>query len=175
VTLPEGAHTTCPACHGWLFAKLLKCTDCGLEGTTRSAGNEFADLGPHDQHLLRIFVLCKGRIRDMEASLGISYPTVKSRLAALRDRLGSRRKMRGALPTEPPSEPATARQILDQLAADIRGGAADDPRAAASHAERVTVGKRSARCAIAMGRSLLRETVATPRACATRQNAARRR
>ena len=114
--MPDGGHTACPACQGRLFPKLLKCSDCGLEVTTRYSGNEFADLGAEDLHLLRIFVLCEGRIRDMEASLGISYPTVKSRLAALRDRLGlASEQAKGAPPTTS-SEPTTARQILDQLA-----------------------------------------------------------
>lgn len=114
--MPEEAHTACPACQGRLFPKLLKCADCGLEVTTRYAGNEFADLGADDLHLLRIFVLCEGRIRDMEASLGVSYPTVKSRLAALRDRLGLASENAKSAPVEARAEPATARQILDQLA-----------------------------------------------------------
>lgn len=32
--------------------------------------------------------MTEGRIRDMESALGVSYPTVKSRLAALKARLG---------------------------------------------------------------------------------------
>jgi hypothetical protein len=71
-----------------LYPKVLHCADCGLDVTTRYAGNEFADLDADDLHLLRIFVVCEGRIRDMESALGVSYPTVKSRLAALRGRLG---------------------------------------------------------------------------------------
>jgi hypothetical protein len=71
-----------------LYPRLLKCTDCGLEVTTRYASNEFADLEPDQLHLLRIFVLCEGHIRDMEAALGVSYPTVKARLQALKGRLG---------------------------------------------------------------------------------------
>ena len=86
--MPDEAHTACPACQGRLFPKLLKCADCGLEVTTRYASNEFADLEPDQLHLLRIFVLCEGHIRDMEAALGVSYPTVKARLQALRARLG---------------------------------------------------------------------------------------
>ena len=80
--------TPCPACAGRLYPKLLKCIDCGLEVTTRYAHNEFAELEPELLHLLRIFVLCEGRIRDMEAALGVSYPTVKARLATLREKLG---------------------------------------------------------------------------------------
>ena len=114
--MPDEVQASCPACQGRLFPKLLQCADCGLEVTTRYAGNEFADLGADDLHLLRIFVLSEGRIRDMEVSLGVSYPTVKSRLAALRARLGlASAEPRGA-PVEAKSEPATARDILDRLA-----------------------------------------------------------
>ena len=86
--LPDVEPTPCPACKGRLYPRLLKCEDCGLEVTTRYASNEFADLEPDQLHLLRIFVLCEGHIRDMEAALGVSYPTVKARLQALRARLG---------------------------------------------------------------------------------------
>jgi len=86
--LPEIEPTPCPACKGRLYPRLLRCADCGLEVTTRYATNEFADLEPDQLHLLRIFVLCEGHIRDMEAALGVSYPTVKARLQVLRARLG---------------------------------------------------------------------------------------
>jgi hypothetical protein len=125
--LPEAAHTECPACRGRLYPKVLRCADCGLEVTTRYAGNEFAELDADDLHLLRIFVVCEGHIRDMEAALGVSYPTVKSRLAALRARLGlatdaakgsteaasasTRSETTAAL-----AEPASARDVLDRLA-----------------------------------------------------------
>jgi hypothetical protein len=80
--------------------------------STRYRGNEFAELDSEDLHLLRIFVACEGRIRDMEAALGVSYPTVKARLAALRTRLGLPAEARD----KPQREPATAAEILDQLA-----------------------------------------------------------
>ncbi|HET6474306.1 MAG TPA: DUF2089 family protein [Pseudomonadales bacterium] len=128
-THADAGHTECPACHGRLYPKVLHCADCGLDVTTRYAGNEFADLDAEDLHLLRIFVVCEGRIRDMESALGVSYPTVKSRLAALRGRLGlgadadaamkgtASRESSAANSQPAASEPATAREILDQLAA----------------------------------------------------------
>lgn len=88
----------CPACHGPLVPRRLACTACdlSLEGpfspahlTTSSASNEFASLPDEDLHLLRIFVHCEGSIRQMESALGLSYPTIKSRLARLRERLKS--------------------------------------------------------------------------------------
>ena len=114
--MPDEAHTPCPACQGRLYPKLLRCADCGIEVTTRYATNEFSDLEAEDLHLLRIFVLCEGRIRDMESALGVSYPTVKARLAALRTRLGlasdaSKNKREAAR-----AEPVSARDILDRLA-----------------------------------------------------------
>ena len=113
--MPDEVHTPCPACQGRLYPKLLRCADCGIEVTTRYATNEFSDLDAEDLHLLRIFVLCEGRIRDMESALGVSYPTVKSRLAALRARLGLAPDAKGR-PEEARPEPASARDILDRLA-----------------------------------------------------------
>ncbi len=114
--MPDEVHTPCPACQGRLYPKLLRCADCGIEVTTRYAGNEFADLEPEDLHLLRIFVVCEGRIRDMEAALGVSYPTVKSRITALRTRLGLASDEAKSKPGDASPEPATARDILDRLA-----------------------------------------------------------
>ena len=129
--MPDVTHTECPACRGRLYPKVLHCADCGLDVTTRYAGNEFADLDADDLHLLRIFVVCEGRIRDMETALGVSYPTVKSRLAALRGRLGlaadtakvAAADAAASVTSVPPvvapattAEVATAREILDQLA-----------------------------------------------------------
>lgn len=113
--MPE-VHTPCPACQGRLYPKLLRCADCGIEVTTRYATNEFSDLEPEDLHLLRIFVVCEGSIRDMESALGVSYPTVKSRIAALRTRLGLADGTKNKPTDDAVSEPATARDILDQLA-----------------------------------------------------------
>ena len=114
--MPDEVHTPCPACQGRLYPKLLRCADCGIEVTTRYSTNEFSDLEPEDLHLLRIFVVCEGRIRDMEAALGVSYPTVKSRITALRTRLGLASDEAKSRPREAKPEPATARDILDQLA-----------------------------------------------------------
>jgi hypothetical protein len=48
------------------------------------ADNEFAGLPEEDLHFLRIFVQCEGRIREMESAMGVSYPTIKARMAQLK-------------------------------------------------------------------------------------------
>ena len=78
----------CPACAGRLYPRELACVDCGLQMRTSYKINEFLDLDDDSLHLVRVFIACEGRIRDMERALGVSYPTVKSRLKALRERLG---------------------------------------------------------------------------------------
>lgn len=104
----DGALSVCPACDGRLVPRELVCKDCGLLVQTRFQGNEFVGLDENNLHLLRIFVACEGRIRGMERALGVSYPTVKSRLAALRNMLGV-----GGAATETPHAPPTSRRASD--------------------------------------------------------------
>lgn len=84
----------CPACGGVMEPVVLACTGCELRLEGRFVGNEFARLKEEDLHFLRIFVHCEGRIRDMESALGVSYPTIKARLAglkaALREKSGAK-------------------------------------------------------------------------------------
>ncbi len=76
----------CPACAQPMHPKVLECA-CGVRVEGAISVNEFTLLTPEQLHLLRIFVKCEGRIRDMEAALGISYPTVKARIKELKDAL----------------------------------------------------------------------------------------
>lgn len=99
--MPEQSlNLPCPACRQSMSPRVLECTPCGLRVEGNFQGNEFAQLDDDYLQLLRVFVLCEGRIRDMEKALGISYPTVKARLVALRTRLG--------LPDERPGTVASA-------------------------------------------------------------------
>ena len=76
----------CPACAQPMHPKVLECA-CGVRVEAPISVNEFTLLSPEQLHLLRIFVKCEGRIRDMEAALGISYPTVKTRIKELKGAL----------------------------------------------------------------------------------------
>jgi hypothetical protein len=118
--LPEPV--ACPACAGRLFPRELECADCGLRVQTGYRGSEFTSLGDDDLHVLRIFIACEGRIRDMEAALGVSYPTVKSRLATLRRNLGfdeaqavDKTPAPDGAPDDASASPRTIREVLDLL------------------------------------------------------------
>jgi hypothetical protein len=86
----------------------LACEACGIRVEGKFAGNEFASLSQEDLHFLRIFVHCEGRIREMESALGVSYPTIKARMARLKEALA----MKPAA-ENPPAEDATAAILRD--------------------------------------------------------------
>jgi hypothetical protein len=81
------SNLACPACQQALQPKLLVCPACDIKVEGPFQLNEFATLGPEDLHFLRIFVRSEGRIREMESALGLSYPTIRARLSALKRKL----------------------------------------------------------------------------------------
>lgn len=78
---------SCPNCKGAVHPTRLQCRPCDLSIDGDFEPSEFSSLNPEDLHFLRIFIHCEGSIREMESALGLSYPTIKSRLANLKNRL----------------------------------------------------------------------------------------
>lgn len=72
--------TQCPVCSGALAITEVRCPTC----TTTIRGNftqgRFANLNPQQWDFVETFIRCKGKIKDVEVALDISYPTVVSRL-----------------------------------------------------------------------------------------------
>ena len=124
---PIDSNLQCPSCHAELRPALLVCDTCQIrvEGPFRL--NEFANLAPDDLHFLRIFVQSEGRIRDMEAALGLSYPTIRTRLTALKDKLATRAEYApeaGEEPRAPPTTTARATTVAGARTAGRADGAA---------------------------------------------------
>ena len=110
------SHILCPACRGPMIPVKLYCDACDISVTGRFTGNEFAALGEDDLHFLRIFVLCEGRIRDMESAMGVSYPTIKARLAQLTAALGAARQaLAGTHPAAPSARELSVAAVLKDL------------------------------------------------------------
>jgi hypothetical protein len=65
----------------------LACANCQVKVEGPIATNEFASLPEEELHLLRVFVWAEGRVKDMEGPLGLSYPTIRTRLANLKEKL----------------------------------------------------------------------------------------
>jgi hypothetical protein len=109
--------STCPVCSSELAVTRLHCRSCGttLEGDF-SVGR-FGRLNRDQITLLESFLRSRGNLREMERELGISYPTVRSRVEALVRALGFGPRADSDEPDEP-TEPAPARtreEILQAL------------------------------------------------------------
>jgi hypothetical protein len=81
--------TVCPSCSQPLEVTELTCAACDLRiGGHFQRGCRFCSLDPEHRRLLDVFLSSRGVLRDMEAALGLSYPTVRSRVDALLVALG---------------------------------------------------------------------------------------
>jgi hypothetical protein len=91
----------------------LECDTCGTAVTGHYGASRFARLTPDQLTFLEAFLRARGNIRRVERELGISYPTVRSRLNAVLAALGI------AVGTEEDDEARARRrkEILDQLEA----------------------------------------------------------
>ena len=95
----------------------------------------FGRLNRDQLTLLESFLRSRGNLRDMERELGISYPTVRSRVEALVRALGFGPRSDADEPDEPAAEPATAgRSREDILQALARHELTADEAAAAIRA-----------------------------------------
>jgi hypothetical protein len=118
--MPHDVISTCPVCSSELAVTRLHCRACGttLEGDF-SVGR-FGRLSREQLALLESFLRSRGNLRDMERELGISYPTVRSRVEALVRALGFRETDGDATnpvgDTEAEPETVTRQEVLERLA-----------------------------------------------------------
>ena len=125
--MPHDVISTCPVCSGELAVTRLHCRSCGttLEGDF-SVGR-FGRLSREQLALLESFLRSRGNLRDMERELGLSYPTVRSRVEALVRSLGFGPRTDADEPAAEPGDTAEAaadaasilearQQILERLA-----------------------------------------------------------
>ena len=77
----------CGYCGDSMRISQLSCSECGL-----SHGGEFHTprlyrLAREEQQFSELFILASGSLKEMARILGVSYPTVRSRLDRLIDKL----------------------------------------------------------------------------------------
>jgi hypothetical protein len=79
---------TCPVCSGELTITRLHCRTCGTALEGEFGVGRFGRLSREQLALLESFLRARGNLKEMERELGISYPTVRSRVDALVRALG---------------------------------------------------------------------------------------
>ncbi len=72
--------TDCPVCHDDLLVTRLVCRNCGTAMEGRFAMGRLSQLTPEQLHFVEVFIRCEGKINRVQEELGLSYPTVRSRL-----------------------------------------------------------------------------------------------
>lgn len=121
--MPHDVISTCPVCSGELAVTRLHCRSCGTTLEGEFSVGRFGRLTREQLALLESFLRSRGNLRDMERELGISYPTVRSRVEALVRALGFGPRADSdeavaddAAATTADQDPAAARQaILERL------------------------------------------------------------
>jgi hypothetical protein len=117
--MPHDVISTCPVCSSELAVTRLHCRACGTTLEGEFSVGRFGRLTREQLVLLESFLRSRGNLRDMERELGISYPTVRSRVEALVRALGFGPRD-GEEPAEDQSDagdPTQQRQqILERLA-----------------------------------------------------------
>lgn len=104
----------CPVCGEKLAITKLSCPKCSttIEGDFQPC--EFCRLPREDLEFVKIFIKCRGNIKDVEKELGISYPTVRGKLDIVIKGLGYDVPSKEVL-KEKAAVTAARSEILDQL------------------------------------------------------------
>ncbi|UZW13377.1 DUF2089 domain-containing protein [Clostridium pasteurianum] len=104
----------CPVCGEKLSITKLSCPKCStsIEGDFQPC--EFCRLPEEDLDFVKVFIKCRGNIKDVEKELGISYPTVRGKLDTVIKALGFEVPAKDNLKDKDLKE-AAKMEILDQL------------------------------------------------------------
>lgn len=86
----------CPVCSADTYIESVRCPSCQTAVTNKFAINRFDKLSEVQVDFILTFIGVEGNIKEMEKALGISYPTVKSRLGEIQQLLGLKRKNQSA-------------------------------------------------------------------------------
>ena len=77
----------CPVCNNALEVAEYHCPACDITIRGQFGLGELASLTPSQHEFVKVFLCAGGNFKEVEKRLGISYPTVKNRLAEITEQL----------------------------------------------------------------------------------------
>jgi hypothetical protein len=102
--------TRCPVCGDDLHIVRLECPACGSALHGNFTLGRLARLTREQLQFVEVFIRCRGKIKDVEEELSISYPTVVARLNEVVQAMGFEVRQ------EDTDLAGRRQQILDELA-----------------------------------------------------------
>jgi len=105
----------CPVCAGDLAVTRLDCANCETRIEGRFDGGRLGRLDRDQLAFVEVFLRNRGVIKDVEVDLGLSYPTIRSRLDEVVRVLGHGSEERRAPKGVVVSRRERRRQILQEL------------------------------------------------------------
>ncbi|MGV3624364.1 MAG: DUF2089 domain-containing protein [Archangium sp.] len=100
--------TRCPLCAGRVHVEKIRCEACNCAVEGQFGLDWLGTLSPEHLAFVKVFLIARGKIKDVEQALGISYPTVVSRLEDVVAALGASRAE--------PEASARSLDVLEELA-----------------------------------------------------------
>lgn len=100
----------CPSCESPMVVRRLECPACGTGVDGHFDAGPLARLNREQLAFVETFLRARGKIKDVEEELGISYPTVVARLNDVLLALGFEAD-------DDPRDAERRQRILDDLAA----------------------------------------------------------
>jgi hypothetical protein len=100
----------CPSCDSAMVVRRLECPNCGVAVEGRFDAGPLARLSREQLSFVETFLRARGKIKDVEEELGISYPTVVARLNDVLVALGFEAG-------EDPRDAERRQRVLDELSA----------------------------------------------------------
>jgi len=104
---------TCPVCAHALHVQKLACSQCHTVIENNFSLSKFASLSKEEMEFIEVFVVKRGNIKEVEKELGISYPTVRSKLNQIIEQLGYEEEKDTKRVME--EEKARKKNIIDML------------------------------------------------------------
>ncbi|HEX8522109.1 MAG TPA: DUF2089 family protein [Tepidisphaeraceae bacterium] len=91
----------CPYCGGSMAVSRMSCGHCSISVEAVFPMSRLASLPVEHQKFIEMFVLSGGNLKEIAEQVGVSYPTIRSRLdrviEVLRAEIGKTRRVQGTV------------------------------------------------------------------------------